>query len=69
MLFRSKAFVYRLKTGDFYELQESIFLYPYDCKSEIDIFLELFKIKKYVRFGLLDFIDNEDNIKRRFKIN
>jgi len=64
-----KAFVYRLKTGDFYELQESIFLYPYDCKSEIDIFLELFKIKKYVRFGLLDFIDNEDNIKRRFKIN
>lgn len=63
-----KALVYRLKTGGFYELQESIFLYPYDCKSEIDILLDLFKIKKYVRFGLLDYIDNEDRIKLRYKI-
>lgn len=63
-----KALVYRLKTGGFYELQESIFLYPYDCKKEVDDLLELFKLKKYVRFGLLDFIDNEEKIKLRFKI-
>lgn len=63
-----KALVYRLKTGGFYELQESIFLYPYDCRNEIDALLELFKIKKYVRFGLLDFIDNEEKIKFKFKI-
>lgn len=64
-----KALVYRLKTGGFYELQESIFLYPYDCKNEIDALLELFKIKKYVRFGLLDFIDNQEKIKLRYKLN
>lgn len=63
-----KALVYRLKTGGFYEMQESIFLYPYDCKSEVDALLELFKIKKYVRFGLLDFIDNEEKIKFKFKL-
>lgn len=63
-----KAFSYRLKMGGFYEMQESIFLYPYDCKKEIDTFTKLFKIEKYVRFGLLDFIDNQDKIKLRFKI-
>ncbi len=63
-----KALVYRLKTAGFYEMQESIFLYPYDCKMEIDILLELFKIKKYVRFGLLDYIDNEEGIKLRYKL-
>jgi DNA-binding transcriptional regulator PaaX len=63
-----KALVYRLKTAGFYELQESIFLYPYECKGEIDALLDLFKIKKYVRFGLLDFIDNEEGIKLRYKL-
>jgi len=63
-----KALVYRLKIGGFYEVQESIFLYPYDCKAEIDTLLELFKIKKYVRFGLLDFIEGEEKIKLRYKL-
>ena len=63
-----KALVYRLKIGGFYEMQESLFLYPYECKAEIDAFVELFKIKKYVRFGLLDFIDIQDKVKLRFGI-
>ncbi|MCX6722538.1 MAG: hypothetical protein NT094_00530 [Candidatus Staskawiczbacteria bacterium] len=62
------ALNYRLKMGGFYELQESIFLHPYDCKKEIDAFTKLFKIEKYVRFGLLDFIDNQDKIKLKFGI-
>jgi DNA-binding transcriptional regulator PaaX len=64
-----KALVYRMKMAGFYELQESIFLYPYECKGEIDALLEIFKIKKYVRFGLLDFIDNEEKIKIKYNLN
>ncbi len=63
-----KALVYRLKTGGFYELQESIFLYTHDCKEEIDALVKLFKLEKYVRFGLLNFIDNQDKVKLRFKV-
>jgi DNA-binding transcriptional regulator PaaX len=63
-----KAFVYRLKMGGFYELQESIFVYPYDCKEEIDAFLKLFKLEKYVRFGILDFIDIQDKLRFHFKL-
>lgn len=62
------ALRYRLKMGGFYELQESIFLYPYDCKKEIDDFSKLFKLEKYIRFGLLDFIDNQEKIKLRYKL-
>jgi len=62
------ALNYRLKMGGFYELQESIFLHPYDCKKEIDDFIRLFKIEKYVRFGLLDFIDNQDKLKVHFRL-
>ncbi len=64
-----KALSYRLKMGGFYKLQESIFLYPYDCKKEINAFVKLFKLDKYVRFGLLDFIDNEDKLRFHFKLS
>jgi len=57
------ALRYRLRLGGFYELQESLFLYPYDCKKEIDNFVKLFGLEKYVRFALVDFIDNQDEIK------
>jgi DNA-binding transcriptional regulator PaaX len=63
-----KALVYRLKSGGFYRLQESIFLYPYDCKNELAVLVKLFKIEKYIRFGILDFIDNQEKIKLSFKL-
>ena len=64
-----KALVYRLKMGGFYELQESIFLYPYDCQEEVSAFLKLFRLEKYIRFGLLDFIDNQEKLKFHYKLN
>ena len=62
------ALRYRLKTAGFYELQESIFLYPYDCIREIDAIVKLFKLEKYVRFGTLDYIDIQDRVKFKFGI-
>ncbi|MEI7424938.1 MAG: hypothetical protein WCK10_02355 [Candidatus Staskawiczbacteria bacterium] len=63
------ALWYRLKLAGFYELQKSLFLYPYDCEKEIKAFIKLFKLDKYVRFALLEYIDNEEEVKKalRFK--
>jgi len=58
-----------LKMGGFYEFQKSLFIYPYDCRREIDAFIKLFKLEKYVRFGLMDYIDNQDMLKFHFKFN
>lgn len=63
------AIRYRMKLGGFYELQESLFLYPYDCSKEIKALVGLFKLEKYVRFGLLDFVDNEKEIKHKMGLN
>lgn len=63
------ALRYRFKSGGFYKLQESIFLYPYDCEKEIRDLVDFFKLQKYVRFGLLDYIDDEENVKVKLGIN
>ncbi len=64
-----EALYYRMRIGGFYKLQESLFLYPHDCRKEIEDFTGLFKLKKCVRFALLDFIDNQDHLKSFFKLN
>jgi len=60
------AIRYRLQSAGFYELQESIFVYPYDCEKEIRDLISLFKLEKYVRLALIDFIDGQENIKNKF---
>jgi len=58
----------KLKKIGFYELQKSVLITPYDCKEEIMLLVEYFNLNKYVRFGILEFIDNEDYFKKYFKI-
>lgn len=53
----------------FFCLQKSVWVYPFDCKSEIDFIVELLDIRKYVRFLIADFIDNEAHIKQFFSLN
>ncbi len=63
------ALRYRLKVTGFYELQESIFLYPFNCKREIEEFVKIFKIEKYIHFGVLESIDNQDWLLKFFNLN
>lgn len=51
----------------FYILQRSVFVYPFDCRDQIEFLVELYDIRKYVRFMLVEHIDNEEDIKRFFK--
>ncbi|MEK7562233.1 MAG: hypothetical protein AAB509_00940 [Patescibacteria group bacterium] len=62
------ALRHKLKKIGFCELQKSIFITPYDCEKEIGLLIEFFELDKYVRFGILEFIDNENYFKQFFKI-
>jgi len=62
------ALRYRLGLAGFFELQKSLFLYPYDCEKEIIGFVKLFKLEKFVRFALIDYIDNQERIKSFFRL-
>ncbi|OGZ18254.1 MAG: CRISPR-associated endonuclease Cas2 [Candidatus Nealsonbacteria bacterium RBG_13_37_56] len=58
----------KIREVGFYELQKSVFVFPYECKDEIDFIIEFFDLRKYVRFGILDSIDNELHLKKIFKL-
>jgi len=58
----------KLKELGFYELQKSVFVFPYECQDEIEFITEFFNLRKYVRFGVLESIDNELHLKKIFKL-
>ncbi len=57
---------FRLKHLDFFEYQKSVFVHPFDCKNEIDFIVELYKIRKFVRFVVVEKLDNELHLKKHF---
>ena len=59
----------KLKGLGFHELQKSVFVFPYECKNEIDFIIEFFNLRKYVRVGVLETIDNDLHLRKIFKIN
>jgi len=60
------ALRWKLKELGFYELQKSVFVFPYECKNEIDFVIEFFNLRRYVRYGVLEFIDNDLHLKKIF---
>lgn len=58
----------KLQKLGFRELQKSVFVFPYPCKDEIDFLVELFGIKKFVRFCEVDFIDNDSHLRKLFRL-
>lgn len=53
----------------FYPLQKSVFIYPYECRDEIDFIVEIFNLKPYVRFLIVKKIDVELYLKKYFKLH
>ncbi|MEK7562111.1 MAG: hypothetical protein AAB509_00320 [Patescibacteria group bacterium] len=58
----------KLRELGFFEFQKSVFIFPYNCKDEMDFIIEFFKIRKYVRYGVFDYIDNEPHLKKFFNL-
>ena len=53
----------------FFVLQRSVFAHPFNCRNEIDFLIELYGIRKYVRFMVAEHIDNEAHLKKFFKLS
>ncbi|MEM3373512.1 MAG: hypothetical protein QXF76_04825 [Candidatus Anstonellales archaeon] len=58
----------KLKSSGAYPLQKSVFIYPYDCKDDVDFIIEFLNLRKYVRFVLAKKIDNELHLKKIFNL-
>ena len=51
-----------------HQLQKSIYIYPFECKDELDFIIEYFNLRRYVRYGLLKEIDNELHLRKIFDL-
>ena len=60
------ALRFHLKQIGFYELQRSVFIFPYNCQDEIEFLTEFYNIRKYVRLATLKDIDNELDLLKHF---
>jgi len=58
----------KLKGLGFYPMQKSVFIYPYDCKNEIDFIIEVFDLRPFVRFMVVKEVDIHLDLKRRFHL-
>lgn len=59
----------KLEDLGLYHLQESVFIYPYDCQNEIDFVCEFLSIGRYVNYCTVESIDKrEGDLRQFFKI-
>ena len=59
------AFSKKLKDLGFYPLQESVFIYPYDCRDEIDFICKFLSIGRYVNYCIVESLDKREGDLRR----
>jgi len=58
----------KLKQLGFYQLQKSCFIYPYDCKSEIDFISEMFEVSPYVNFIVAKEIEGSPLLRKFYSL-
>lgn len=58
----------KLRDLDFYNIQKSVWINPFECKEIIDFIVEYFGIRQYVRYIEAGFINNEAELKLKFNL-
>ena len=54
------ALTRKLKEMEFYPLQKSVFICPFECKNEFDFIGEVFSIRKFLRYFVAKEINTDD---------
>jgi len=59
----------KLRHLGFYPFQKSVFIFPFECKKEIDFLVDFFDLQKHVRYFLAQKIDTESSLRRHFELS
>ena len=63
-----EEFRYHLKRLGFQEFQKSVYVYPFECRNELDVIVEWYRIKPLVRYAVIEYIDNDMQLRREFSL-
>ncbi len=61
-----EALRFHLKNLGFKELHRSVFVFPYECRNEIEYIVEFYNVRRFVRYVEASYIDNEYDLKHKF---
>ncbi len=56
------AFRDKMSDLELFPLQKSVFVHPFPCRDQIDFLVESLELRKYVRYGILTGITNEEEL-------
>jgi len=62
------ALRFHLQELGFFIYQRSVFVHPYSCKKLIDFLTEYYGIREYVRYVVVESLDNELHLKLHFNL-
>lgn len=63
-----RALSFKLNDMEFFPLQKSVFVCPFECDKEIDFVAEFFGVRKHIKCILAKEIENEDVLKRFYNL-
>jgi len=56
----------KLHNLGFWQVQKSVFIYPFECNQEINILCNIFGGRKYLKYLIADIVDGEEEIIKKF---
>lgn len=62
------ALTQKMKALGLMQFQKSLWIYPYECRDEIDFISQIFEVEKYVHYIVAKSITNETLIRNRFGV-
>lgn len=57
----------KLKELGLYNIQRSVYVYPYDCRKELNFLAGYYRVEKFATYAETNFIDIDKELKRHFK--
>lgn len=59
----------KIKDLGFYQMQKSVWVFPYECEEEILFIAELFQVQKHIEIITAEKVLHEDILKRKFGLD
>ena len=58
-----------LKGAGFIQLQRSVWVFPHECEELVQLIKEESQLSEHILYGVLDRIENEERLKKLFRLN
>ena len=63
-----EALRHKIKKLGFYQMQKSVWVYPYECEDEILFIAELFQVQRHIEIITADKVLHADILKKKFDL-